>query len=111
MRRPIAGNARSTSYPSTGEPLVVIVSRRWRSSGTAVNLINQTPTDIVAHEPKGLEEGAAGSDDTQVLIKNHKWVADRIDDGLRKREPVPDIDERCGFRRKRGEYANLLPYS
>ncbi len=76
----------------------------------AVNLIEQTSIDMVAHEPKGLEEGAACSNDTQVLIENHKWVADGIDDGLRKRKSVPDIDERCGFRRKRSEHANLLPY-
>jgi hypothetical protein len=58
-----------------------------------------------------LEEGAAGSDDTQILIKNHEWVADGIDDGLRKRKSIPDIDERYGFRRKRSEHANLSPCS
>src|SRR4029079_641518 len=63
----------------------------------AVNLIEQTPIDMVAHEPKGLEEGAAGSNDTQGLIKNHKWVADGINDSLRKRKSVPDIDESAAF--------------
>jgi hypothetical protein len=78
---------------------------------TAVNLVKQTPNDIVSHEPKGLEEGAAGGDDTQILIENHEWIADGINDGLRKRESVPDIDERYGFRRKRSEHANLSPCS
>ena len=76
---------------------------------TAVNLVKQTPADIVAHEPKGLEEGAAGGDDTQILVENHEWIADGIDDGLRKRKSIPDIDERYGFRRKRSEHMNLSP--
>ncbi len=78
---------------------------------TTVNLVKQTPTDIFVYEPKGLEEGAAGGDDTQVLIKNHEWVADGIDDCLRKRKSVPDIDERYGFHRKRSEHATLSPRS
>jgi hypothetical protein len=56
-----------------------------------------------------LEEGAAGGDDTQILIENHEWIADGIDDGLRKRKSVPDIDERDGFRWKRSEHMNLSP--
>ncbi|MGA9194971.1 MAG: hypothetical protein WB037_07765 [Pseudolabrys sp.] len=76
---------------------------------TAVNLVKQTANDIVSYKPKGLEEGAAGGDDTQILIENHEWIADGIDDGLRKRESVPDINERCGFRRKRREHMNLSP--
>src|SRR6476660_3850825 len=76
---------------------------------TAVNLVNQMPVDIVAHEPKGLKEGAAGSNHAQILIENHEWIADGIDDGLRKRKSVPDIDEGYGFRRERSEHMNLSP--
>jgi len=56
-----------------------------------------------------LEEGAAGGDDTQILVENHESIADGIDDGLRKRKSIPDIDERYGFRRKRSEHMNLSP--
>jgi hypothetical protein len=75
----------------------------------AVNLVEQTPNDIVSHEPKGLEEGAAGGDDTQIRIENHEWIADGIDDGLRQRKSVLDIYERNGFRWKRREHMNLSP--
>jgi hypothetical protein len=81
------------------------------TGSTSADTIRDRNNGVVAHEPKGLEEGAACSNDTQVLIENHKWVADGIDDGLRKRKSVPDIDERCGFRRKRSEHANPLPNS
>src|SRR4029078_2484151 len=92
---------------------------------TAVNLVKSPPNDVVSHEPKSLEEGAAGGDDTQILIENHEWIADGIDGGLakaqvvphidvkggvrRKRKSVPDIDERDGFRWKRSEHMNLSP--
>jgi hypothetical protein len=67
---------------------------------TAVNLVEQTSTDIVTHESKGLEEGPAGGEDTQILIENHEWIADGIDDGLRKRKSIPDINEWGDLRRK-----------
>ena len=76
---------------------------------TAVNLVKQTSTDIVTHEPKGLEERPAGREDAQILIENHERIADRIDDGLRKRKSVPNINKGCGFRRKRSEHVNLSP--
>jgi hypothetical protein len=88
------------------------LSQRSSATGsTSADTIRDRNNGVVAHEPKGLEEGAAGSNDTQVLIKNNKWVADGINDSLRKRKSVSDIDESCGFRRKRSEHANLLPYS
>ena len=88
------------------------LSQRSSATGsTSADTIRDRNNGVVAHEPKGLEEGAAGGDDTQILIENHEWIADGIDDGLRKRKSVPDIDERCGFRRKRSEHANPLPNS
>jgi hypothetical protein len=76
---------------------------------TAVNLVKQTPNDIVSHEPKGLEERAAGGDHTQIRIEDDKWIADGIDDGLGQRKSVPDTDKRDGFRRKRSEHMTLSP--
>jgi hypothetical protein len=76
---------------------------------TAVNLVKQMSTNIVTREPKGLEEGAAGGEDAKIPIEDHEWIANGIDNGLRKRETVLSINKGGGFRRKRTEHANLSP--
>jgi hypothetical protein len=68
---------------------------------SAVNLIKQVAADIVAHKPEGLIERPARGDDAQVMVEHDQRVTDGIDDGMRERKSVFEIDKRSFFRQRR----------
>ena len=68
---------------------------------TAVDLVKQTPADIFANQPEGFVEGSAGGDDAEIVVEDHEWIADGIDDGMRECNSVLNFDERCFLRQCR----------
>ena len=68
---------------------------------TAVDLIEQVAADLVAIQPKGIVEGAARSNDAQIVVEHHERIANSIDDGMRERDSVFHIDEWRILRQRR----------
>jgi hypothetical protein len=49
--------------------------------------------NVVKIHPERLIESAVCRDDTQVLVENQQWIADRIHDGLGERAGIVEVYE------------------
>ena len=49
--------------------------------------------NVLKIHPERLKESAVCRDDTQVLIENQEWIADRIHDGLGERARIVEVYE------------------
>jgi len=76
---------------------------------TIVNLINQTIADIFIDEMECLIEGPARGDNAQVVVEHQKRVANRIDDGVRKRGRVWNDGKWRSLRHYGSQHMNFLP--
>src|SRR6202035_450426 len=60
---------------------------------TASQRVNRTILNVLTSHPERLTKSAVCSDDTKVLVKDEKGIADRIHHPLRERVHIIDVDD------------------
>src|SRR5450830_1400613 len=104
-----APNARKFTIDFISLDRLMVLGNRFQKGAklrdiplTIVNFINQMPANILIGELEGLVKGSARGDDAQVLVEHQKRVANRINDSVRERDSVWNLDEWRDLRHCRG---------